>query len=156
MADPSNSEATAGGKQVPVQEGLFYQPASPGEKPYLIGGKCRECGYVSFPQLMVCPRCVKKDTMEEVHLSGKGRIDTFSICNAALPGFKAPSVQAYINLEEGARFWSLVTGVEPSDENLKIGMEVELVIARLREDAGGNEIMSYQFRPIPSALKGKQ
>lgn len=144
MADRSTTEK----KQIPVQEGLFYQPQSPDEKPYLIGSKCNSCGYVSFPKLMVCPRCVKKDTMEELRINGRGKIDTFSICHAALPGFQAPSIQAQINLEEGTNIWSLITGVEPSDETLKIGMDVELVISKLREDAGGNEIMSYQFRPV--------
>ena len=104
---------------------------------------------------MVCPRCVKKDTMAEVHLSGKGKIDTFSTCFAALPGFPAPTIQGYINLEEGARIWSLITGTEPSDAALKIGMDVELVIEKLRGDAEGNEIMSYKFRPVKSIRKGK-
>ena len=150
MAEQSNNEPETGKKQIPVQEDLFYQPKSPEEKPYLIGAKCNECGYVSFPKLMVCPRCVRKDTMEEVHLSGKGKIDMFSTCFAALPGFPAPSVQGYIILEEGARTWSLITGVEPSDEAIKIGMDVELVIEKLRDDSEGNEIMSYKFRPAKS------
>jgi uncharacterized OB-fold protein len=135
-------------KQVPVQEGIFYVPHSPGEKPYLIAAKCKECGYISFPRLMVCPRCLKNDTMEEVHLSGKGKVDMFSVCNAALPGFPALSIQAYINLEEGVRIWSLITGIDPSSEELKDGMEVELVIEKLKEDAEGNDIMSYKFRPV--------
>jgi uncharacterized OB-fold protein len=92
--------------------------------------------------------------MEEIHLSGKGKIDTFSICNAALPGFEAPSIQAYVNLDDGARFWSLITGVEPSDEKIKIGMDVELVIGKVRNDADGNEIMSYQFRPVKASQEG--
>ena len=148
MAKQSNNESATTKNQIPVQEDLFYQPQSPEEKPYLIGSKCTICGYISFPKLMVCPRCVKKDTMKEVHLSGKGKIDTFSTCYAALPGFQAPSIQGYIILEEGARIWSLITGTEPSDEALKFGMDVELVIAKVREDADGNEIMSYQFRPV--------
>jgi uncharacterized OB-fold protein len=135
-------------KQVPVEEGLFYKPASPKEKPYLIGSRCSLCGNVTFPKMKVCPRCAKKDTMEEVHLSGRGKLDTFSIVNAALPGFKAPSIQAYINLEEGPRIWSLITGVEADEKALKIGMELELVVEKVREDAQGNEVISYQFRPI--------
>jgi uncharacterized OB-fold protein len=86
--------------------------------------------------------------MEEVHLSGRGKLDTFSIVNAALPGFKAPSIQAYVNLEEGPRIWSLITGVEPDEKALKIGMELELVVEKVREDAQGNEVISYQFRPV--------
>ena len=156
MADQSGQEPVPKKKQVPVQEGIFYQPSSPGEKPYLIGSRCRTCGYISFPRLMVCPRCAEKDTMAEVHLSGRGRIDTFSTCFAALPGFPAPTIQGYINLEEGARIWSLITGIEPSDEALKIGTDVELVIEKLRTDAEGNEIISYKFRPVKTIQEGKR
>ena len=156
MANQPGKESIPGKKQVPVQEGIFYQPSAPGEKPYLIGSRCHTCGYISFPKLMVCPRCVDKDTMVEVHLSGKGKIDTFSTCFAALPGFPSPTIQGYINLEEGARIWSLLTGIEPSDEALKIGMDVELVIEKLRVDAEGNEIMSYKFRPVKTIQEGKR
>jgi uncharacterized OB-fold protein len=58
-----------------------------------------------------------------------------------------PSIQAYINLDDGPRIWSLVTGCEPSDGALSIGMEMEMVIAKVREDADGNDIISYQFKP---------
>ena len=154
MTEPSSSELSTEKQQVPVQEGLFYQPKSPEEKPYLIGSRCSSCGYVSFPKLLVCPCCVKENTMEEMHITGKGKIDTFSVCYAALPGFQAPSIQAYINLEDGVRIWSLITGVEPSDELLKIGMDVELVIGKVREDAKGNEVISYQFRPVKTNQEG--
>lgn len=83
MAEPSNSEPATGKKQVPVQEGLFYQPGSPDEKPYLIGARCAVCGYMSFPRLMVCPRCIKQGTMEEAHIGHKGKVDMFSTCYAA-------------------------------------------------------------------------
>jgi uncharacterized OB-fold protein len=86
--------------------------------------------------------------MTEVHLSGRGKLDTFSIVNAALPGFKAPSIQAYVNLEEGPRIWSLITGVEADEKALRIGMDVELIVEKVREDAQGNEVISYQFRPV--------
>ncbi|MFC1534525.1 Zn-ribbon domain-containing OB-fold protein [Thermodesulfobacteriota bacterium] len=135
-------------KATPIEEGIFHQPSSPDEEPYLIGVKCNVCGLKAFPKTPVCPRCLEKDTMEEAHIMGKGKLDSFSIVRAALPGFKAPSIQAYINLEEGPRIWSLVTGCEPSEEALKPGMDMELVIARVREDARGNEIVSYQFKPV--------
>lgn len=135
-------------KKIPIEDGLFYQPLSEGEEPYLIASKCKLCGNITFPKKQVCPRCSKKDTMMEVHLKGRGRLDTFSIVNAALPGFKAPSIQAYVQLEEGPRIWSLITGVEPDEKALKMGMELELVIEKVREDSQGNEIISYQFKPM--------
>lgn len=145
---PSNISKT-GKKQISVEEGgLFYQPSSAEEKPYLIGSKCTLCGIVTFPKIPICPRCTKKDTMEEIHLNGKGKINTFCIVHAALPGFKAPSIQAYIDLPEGPRIWSLITGCEPFEEALKIGMDVELVIGKVGEDSEGNQIISYQFRPV--------
>jgi len=148
MANQSNNESVTEKKQIPVEEGLFHQPQAPGEKPYLIGSKCTKCGYISFPKLPVCPRCVEKDTMQETHIGEKGKIDMFSIVRSALPGFEAPSIQAYINLAEGPRIWSLITGIEPSEEALKLDMDVELVIGKVRMDSEGNEIISFQYRPV--------
>ena len=134
-------------KQIPIEEGLFDEAASSDERPYLIGNKCKECGLTAFPKTPVCPRCMKQDTMEETKFEGKGTLDSFSIVQAALPGFKAPSIQAYINIENGPTIWSLVTGCEPTEDALKMGMEMEMVIDKVREDEEGNELMSYQFKP---------
>jgi uncharacterized protein len=133
--------------RIPVEDGLFHIPSSQADAPYLIGTKCRECGNVTFPKRLVCPHCVKKGTMEEHRIYGRGKLNTYSIVNAALPGFKAPSIQAYVDLDEGPRIWSLITGVEPSHDKLRIGMPLELVVEKVREDSQGNELMSYQFKP---------
>ena len=135
-------------KRIPIEEGLFHVPDSADDKPYLIGSKCDSCGNVTFPKREVCPRCVKRDTMAEYHIYGKGKLNTFSIVNAALPGFKAPSIQAYVDLDEGPRIWSLIVGVDPDPEALRIGMELELVVDAVRQDREGNEYISYQFRPV--------
>lgn len=85
--------------------------------------------------------------MEETRFEGKGTLDSFSIVQAALPGFKAPSIQAYINIENGPKIWSLITGCEPAEDSLNLGMDMEMVIEKVREDEEGNELMSYQFKP---------
>ena len=148
MAQQPSTVPAPGTKQVPVEEGLFNQPKSPNEMPYLIGARCRECGYTCFPRLILeCPRCQKKGNMETTHISGKGKLDTFSTCNSALPGFPMPTIQGYV-LIGGARIWTQITGTDMTGKDLKVGMEMELVIEKLREDAEGNEIMSYKFRPV--------
>jgi uncharacterized OB-fold protein len=134
-------------KRIPIEEGLFHEPVSSEEEPYLVGSRCSLCGCVTFPKMQICPRCAKKDVMVEEHLCGRGKIDTFTIVNAALPGFKAPCIQAYVTLEDGPRIWTLITGVEAAEKALKIGMDVQLVVEKVREDAQGNEVVSYQFRP---------
>ncbi len=142
-------------KQIPIEEGLFYIPDSPEKKPCLIGSKCSICGVVVFPKVSVCANCGKKDIMEEIHLDGEGILDTFSVVYAALPGFEIPSIQAYVNLKAGPRVWGLITN-ESGEQDLEIGMDVELVIAKVKEDAEGNDIMSYQFRPLRASSKGGQ
>ena len=133
-------------KQIPIEEGIFKE-SEKGE-PLLIGNRCKVCGMAAFPKAPVCPKCLQKDTMEEALLKGKGKLFSYSIVNAALPGFKMPSIQAYIDLDDGPRIWSLVTDCEPSDDALKTGMEMEMVIAKVKEDKNGNDLISYQFRPV--------
>lgn len=135
-------------KQVLVKEGLFYLPASSSDKPYLIGSKCRTCGHVAFPRRAICPVCVKPGTMEEVPLSRRGKLNSFTVAQVAPSGFKAPYIISYVDLPEGPRVFSMITGCEPSEQSLKVGQEVELVIEKISEDDKGNEVIGYKFRPI--------
>ena len=147
--EKKNSKVTEKDQRgIPIEEGLFTWPPSPDGTVYLIGNRCRICGLTAFPKTPVCPKCMKKETMEEALLRGRGKLDSFSIVNAALPGFKAPSIQAYINLEDGPRIWSLITGCDPSEEALAPGMDMEMVIEKVRKDEEGNDLISYQFRPM--------
>lgn len=155
MADSPTIKPTAGQKQIPVEEGIFYQPQSTKEKPYLIGVRCKLCGYTCFPRLMFCPKCLKRGSLETYHICGRGKLDAFSTCNSALPGFPSPTVQGYV-LIEGARIWTLITGTDLTGVELKPGMEMELVVEKLREDSSGAEIMSYKFRPVKASQGDKK
>jgi len=137
-----------GKKRIPVLPGLIHEAVGPGERPYLIGGKCKTCGKVCFPKAYVCSVCMTADSMEEVPLSTRGLIDTFTVIHVAPLGFKAPYVQAFINLPEGVRIFSLITGCDPLHNDLKDGSEVELVIEKIREDEKGNDLIGYKFRPV--------
>ena len=53
-------------KQIPVREGLWSAPESPGEPPYLIGSRCPSCGEVVFPANRVCVNC-QNQNMEEIN-----------------------------------------------------------------------------------------
>ncbi|NLA76100.1 MAG: hypothetical protein GX846_11635 [Deltaproteobacteria bacterium] len=134
-------------KRIPIQEGLFIEADSETGKSYLIGNRCRKCGLTAFPKTAVCPRCQIQDTMEEARFEGSGTLDSYSIVQAALPGFRQPSIQAYVNLDNGPKIWSLITGCEPVEGSLKLGMKMEMVIDRVRDDEEGNELISYQFKP---------
>ena len=134
-------------KKVPLKEGLFHESASPGDPPYLIGTKCVACGYVAFPRAVVCPSCMKENSMQEVPLSRRAKLDTFTVLRQAPSGFTAPYVVGTVTLPEGVKIFTIITGVEPRDDALKIGQEMELVIEKVREDEKGNEIIAWKFVP---------
>ncbi len=135
-------------KQLPVLPGLVREPTGLDEKPFLQGSKCRTCGRVFFPRVHVCSSCMLPDTMDTIALRGEGTIDTFSVVYVAPVGFKAPYIQAFIDLSEGPRIFSLITGCDPVSNDLRDGTPVELVIEKVREDEKGNDLVGYKFRPI--------
>jgi uncharacterized protein len=130
-----------------VLPGIIHEASGPDDESYLIGAKCEACGRVFFPKCYVCRVCMTDGTMREVPLNTRGTIDTFTVVHVAPMGFKAPYIQAYVDLPEGPRVFSLITGCDPLENDLKEGAEVELVIGKIREDENGKDLIGYMFRP---------
>lgn len=112
-------------------------------KPYLIGSKCQKCGYVAFPKKVVCPACITNGSMEDIELSRRGSIDTFSILHVAPPGFPVPYTVGYVCLPEGPRIFS---NLSYSGETIEIGDSAELIVGKIRDDESGNEVIGYLFK----------
>jgi uncharacterized OB-fold protein len=53
---------------------------------------------------------------------------------------------AEVQFPEGIAIIGQMTGCKY--ENLKIGMEVEMVVDKLFQDEQGNEVVGWKFRPI--------
>ncbi len=135
-------------KEFPILPGIIHLATGPDDpESYLVGSRCRSCGRVFFPQCLACHVCMS-ETVEEIRLSGRGTIDTHSVVHVAPMGFTAPYIQAFIDLPEGPRIFSLITGCDPLRNDLRDGAPVELVIEKVGEDEGGNDLMSYKFRPV--------
>jgi len=130
----------------PALEGLFTIPSSPSENSHLVGSKCKFCQGVLFPKGFICPNCYKEDGLEEVALSRKGKLYTYCIVRVAPLGFTAPYAIGYVDLPERLRIFSMLTECDP--KKLKIGMDVELVIEKIREDEEGRDLIGYKFKPI--------
>ncbi len=112
----------------------------------VIASRCSRCGSYFFPVKKVCPHCLD-ETMEEVPISGKGTLISFSVSYDGLRGIKPPYAFGYVKLKEGFMLFSLLTDCEPFEEKLKIGMPVEMVIEEMGEDFYGNVLYTYKFRP---------
>ena len=132
-------------REIPIREGLFQIPFSPSENPYLIGSRCRNCQDVMFPQRPICLNCFGED-LEQVRLSFRGRLFTFTINHQGPREFPTPYASGFVDLPEGVRIYSLLTDWEA--KGLKIGIEMELVIEKIKEDSEGNIVMGYKFRPV--------
>ncbi len=130
----------------PFKDGLFTWPLAPGDQPYLLANKCQTCGKIFFPKVAVCPECLKADSLEGIKLSPRGKLYTYTIVRVPTPGFKVPYAFGYIDLPEGIRVVSQIQAAEPLEKNLKLGMEMELSIGQIREDAG-KPIIGYLFHP---------
>jgi len=51
-----------------------------------------------------------------------------------------------IELPEGIRVMGMLTGCELDD--IKIGMDVELVIEKLYQNEQGDDVVTFKFKPI--------
>ena len=141
------AETASSKKQIPLDERLFKLPSHPGESGHLLGSRCRSCGETFFPKRPYCASCAGGD-MGEIALAGRGRLDTFTISRAAPPGsvMQAPYAIARIRLPEGVLITSVLADCDL--EALDIGMEVELVIEKVKEDEEGNDVMAFKFKPV--------
>jgi uncharacterized OB-fold protein len=94
--------------------------------------------------------------MEEILLSNQGRLYCYSIARVAPLGFTPPYILGYIDLDEGIRIYSQITGCEPREDALFIGSKMEMVLEKIREDESGNELIGYKFKPIQEESISKQ
>ena len=146
--DRGNENAQPSGP-VPIKQGLFTMPDSTGKPPQLIGSRCRACGEVYFPPRRVggCPNCYELD-MEEILLSNRGKIESFSIIHQGPVEWQGPVpyVAVTVELPEIVLVITTLTECDPAD--VKIGMDVELTLEKVGKDKQDNDILGYKFRPV--------
>jgi len=140
-----------GKKQILAVEGVFTWPST---EPRFIASRCKQCGTVSFPKSSVCrnPKCKKKADVEEALLTRRGKLLSYTlICYPPPPPFVPPQPFVpfpigEVAFPEGIAIMGQLVGKKYED--LKIGMDVEMIVDRLFEDEQGNEVVGWKFRPI--------
>ncbi len=135
-----------------MEEQIIYHPdffviPEGGGKPHIIAFQCAECGKTWFPVLPYCPSCWS-EKFNKRELS-KGILYTYTVMYTPQQGIKPPLVFGYVDFpEEGVRVGAqLEIDAEKSKEQLKIGMEVEVIAGVIRKDPTGKDIISYKFKP---------
>ena len=112
-----------------------------------MGTRCKACMKVFFPKKEVCPNCFDGQ-IQEVPLSTTGKLHSYALSLLGPSEMKKPYVIAFVDLPEGIKLFSVLTDCEPWDEVLRIGMEMEMVIEKVKEDEYGNDVIGYKFRPV--------
>jgi len=117
----------------------------------IIGNKCGSCERIFFPPREACPYCRRKSLgkMEDMKLSGKGEIVTYTIIHVGPEAFEkqVPYPVAIIKLEEGPQITAQI--VDCNIDEVKIGMKVENTFRRIQEDGYTGAIYyGYKFKLV--------
>jgi uncharacterized OB-fold protein len=114
----------------------------------LVGEVCPHCDAKIFPPRDVCPEC-GGEAKTAYTFSGKGEVYSFTLMGNAPAGFEeqSPYTVALIKLEEGPVVTAQLTDL--GDQEVQIGMPVEMVTRKLRSDGDerGMLVYGYKFRP---------
>ena len=117
----------------------------------LVGEVCTHCGNKIFPPRDICPEC-DRPAKTPFQFSGRGEVYSFSTVYRPPEGFEeyAPYTVALVKLEEGPLVAAQLTDVD--NGKVEIGMPVEMVTRKLREDGQrGMIVYGYKFRPTLNA-----
>jgi len=131
-----------------LNSGNLRIPTDPTATPCLLGNRCRECGTVVFPKMPVCPSCRRKTVMEEIEIGRTAKLYSHTIAYVAPKGFTAPYFQAFVDLPEGPRIFSLV-GSECLVERgvLEDGMKMRLIVEPVADTPERSDELTYKYVP---------
>jgi uncharacterized OB-fold protein len=114
----------------------------------LVGEVCPHCDAKIFPPRDICPEC-KGEAKTPFAFSGKGEIYSYTTIYEAPSGYdgNAPYTVALVKLNEGPMITAQLTDVD--QQVVQIGMPVEMVTRKLRDDGDerGMIVYGYKFRP---------
>lgn len=119
----------------------------------LIGQRCQTCGKINFPPKAVCKYCLQGTSFEDVQLSGRGTVYSYTVIagGGAPPEFAAEArckgsyPVLIVELEEGPRV--IAQMVNPHEEGVNIGMPVKAVFRKIYEEEG---VIRYGFKFSPA------
>jgi len=136
--------------EINAAEGLF---ADTPDGPRLLGSRCKGCQSAYFPRSAAChhPDCPGSQ-VEDATFGPTGTLWSLSIQNypppspTVVPEPYTPYAVGLIDLPEGLR----VLGRLAVDDPLKVevGIEMELILAPLGQTEAGEDVISWQFKPV--------
>lgn len=133
-------------KVIPLQQGLVSM-SDDGKQGHLMATRCNACKLTFFPKRKYCGKCSSPD-LEEITLSDRGKVFTFSQVDrkSKISLVEAPYIEAEVEMPEGVHVFTILDKCDPAA--VKIGMDVEVYLDKVKQDENGNDIVAYKFRPV--------
>jgi uncharacterized OB-fold protein len=124
----------------------FWRGGADGELRFL---RCGACGYWIHPPSPVCPECLSRDVAPAV-ASGRATVYTFTVnWQPWYPALDPPYVVAIVELPEQAGLRLTTNIVECDPDDVRIGMEVEVVFEEY------DDVWLPFFRPVAASGGGR-
>ncbi|OBJ03092.1 Zn-ribbon domain-containing OB-fold protein [Mycobacterium sp. 1465703.0] len=102
--------------------------------------RCDGCGQLRHPPRPMCPHCRSLE-WEAIESSGRGTVYSYVMPHEPkFPFFEYPYVVVLVELDEGVRLVSNLTGINPAD--ITPGMPVEVHFQTFDDD-----LVLHQVRP---------
>jgi uncharacterized OB-fold protein len=102
--------------------------------PYLKGGRCRACGFVTLGERNICPECWSNNTMQLWPIGRTGNLYTWTVIHQVPAGYQAPFAVGYVDVEDGVRIFA---HIDRDSAALKPDAPLKLTAAILRRDEHG-------------------
>ncbi|HET8619196.1 MAG TPA: OB-fold domain-containing protein [Acidimicrobiales bacterium] len=130
--------------QVPLVDYLVL-----GDDPHLRAAECTVCGARFFDRRNACAACGGQE-FRTVRVSTQGEVRAFTIVSMAAPGIPVPFAAAVVDCD-GTTVRGNIVGVEPTPDNLRLGMKVELTTFPIGADGAGTEAVGFGFTPLEAS-----
>jgi uncharacterized OB-fold protein len=135
-----------------------HVPSEPGESPALIGSRCDACATTVFPRMPVCPACGRNGGMKDRRIGRTAKLYSHTVARSAPKGFRAPFFQAFVDLPEGPRIFTLIGAACPVEDGaLQDGMDMRLVIEPVADTPENRDLVTYKYvpaAPVPASTRG--
>ncbi len=143
MSEPG--APTAAATRVPIRPDLFVDGTAD-VTPRLVGSRDRDTDQVFFPAEAMNPVTMREGTLERHEFDGGGTVVAWTVVGRGPPGFDSPYALGTVSLDAGPAFIGQLHDWQ--DKTLRAGMRVRLVIARIKRENDGTEIIGPKFVPV--------
>ena len=126
--------------QIPLVDYLVL-----GDSPHLVAHECATCGARYFDRRNACASCGGTE-FGSADISTDGVLRTFTIVSFAAPGIPTPFVAGVVDCD-GTSVRANIVNVEPTPENVHLGMKVRLTTFPIGADSEGTEAIGFGFEP---------